>query len=105
MLDQHSSVHVYTCTCAKAAKLVDKECTLACIQCPQTHAHVHVQNYCTVLYVIHVHVHVLLTDDDCQDDQDYDDEDDPQLHILPPQLALETSGRALEHVGILVEVV
>ena len=55
--------------------------------------------------VIHVHVHVLLTDDDCQDDQDYDDEDDPQLHILPPQLALETSGRALEHVGILVEVV
>ena len=52
----------------------------------------------------HIVQPAVLTDDDCQDDQDYDDKDDPQLHILPPQLALQTSGRALEHVGILVEV-
>ena len=54
---------------------------------------------------MYTHGITLLTDDDYQDDQDYDDEDDPQLHILPPQLALQTSGCALEHVSILVEVV
>ena len=47
----------------------------------------------------------ILTDDDCQDDENNDDENDPQLHILPPQLALQTSRRTLEHVSILVQIV
>ena len=46
-----------------------------------------------------------LTDDDSQDDQDNDDQNYPQLHILPPQLALQTSGRALEHISILVQII
>ena len=46
-----------------------------------------------------------LTDNHCQDDQDDDDENDPQFHILPPQLALQTSRSPLEHVSILVQIV
>ena len=49
-------------------------------------------------------IHLPLTDDDCQDDQNDDDEDYPQLHVLPPQLALQASRRTLEHVSILVEI-
>ena len=45
------------------------------------------------VYMYHVQcVHLPLTDDDCQDDQNDDDEDYPQLHVLPPQLALQASG-------------
>ena len=43
-----------------------------------------------------------LTYDHRQDNQDDDDQDDPQLHVLPPQLPLPTGSRALEDVGILV---
>ena len=43
-------------------------------------------------------IYVKLTDNHCQDDQDDDDENDPQFHILPPQLALQTSRPGLEHV-------
>ena len=63
------------------------------------------------MYVhVHAHVHVWvhasnqLTDDDRKDDEDYDDEDNPEFHVLPPQLPLEASGRPLEHVSILVQV-
>ena len=51
-----------------------------------------------------VFVHVrggILTDNDCQDDENNDDENDPQLHILPPQLALQTSRLTLKHAGTL----
>ena len=51
-----------------------------------------------------VFVHVrgsILTDNDCQDDENNDDENDPQLHILPPQLALQTSCLTLKHAGTL----
>ena len=40
-----------------------------------------------------------LTDDNGQDDQDDGDKYDPQFHVLPPQLASETSSSVLEHVG------
>ena len=46
-----------------------------------------------------------LTYDDNDNHEDDDNQDDPELHILPPQLTLEPRGCALKHVSILVEVV
>ena len=34
-----------------------------------------------------------LTYDHCEDNQDDDDQNDPQLHVLPPQLPLQVGGR------------
>ena len=54
---------------------------------------------------MHVTIVNSLTYDDNKNHKDDDYQDNPQLHILPPQLALEAGGRTLKHIGILVEVV
>ena len=46
-----------------------------------------------------------LTYDDNDNHEDDDYQNNPQLHILPPQLTLKSGGRALKHVSILIEVV
>ena len=51
-----------------------------------------------------VYVRSALTYNYYEYDQDDDNEDNPQLHILPPQLALQSGGSSLEHVSILVQV-
>ena len=45
-------------------------------------------------------MYLVLTGNNGQDNEDDDDEYEPQFPGLPPQLALQTSGCALEHVRI-----
>lgn len=55
--------------------------------------------------IMHVTIVNSLTYDDNKNHKDDDYQDNPQLHILPPQLTLEAGGCTLKHIGILVEVV